>query len=278
MKFFLIALMACFLTAVSNAELRTWTAVNGKQVKAEFVSSLRGNVKLRLESGKLYDIPRDKLSKQDHEFIAGLYKTEVIGSGIKAKPKSKIPVNLDQYRNAFADPSDRTDPYFTVTTWRYLTNKYKKTKNNYVHGLVEDVIFLFGQPDRKERKSERVRNLGAMAIAELAGNPRDISHTVDFVVYTYKNFWTDTAIDKKTDLKIYLNVNEPDEAARRLAKAYNDPSFLEPKVINGIKNTELYWDGNYTDHKGGLMHMHLRKDAESRIKELEKELPKKTLP
>ena len=25
-------LMACFLTAVSNAELRTWTAVNGKQV------------------------------------------------------------------------------------------------------------------------------------------------------------------------------------------------------------------------------------------------------
>ena len=76
--------MTCFLTAVSNAELRTWTAVNGKQVKAEFVSSLRGNVKLRLESGKLYDIPKDKLSKEDHEFISSLYKTDVVvGSGNK---------------------------------------------------------------------------------------------------------------------------------------------------------------------------------------------------
>ena len=86
----LIALITCFLTAVSNAELRTWTAVNGKQVKAEFVSSLRGNVKLRLESGKVFEIPRDKLSKKDHEFIANLYKVESVGGGVKKRPKSSV--------------------------------------------------------------------------------------------------------------------------------------------------------------------------------------------
>ena len=90
MKKLLIALVTVFLIAVTNAELRTWTAVNGKQVKAEFVSSLRGNVKLRLESGKLYDIPRDKLSKEDNEFIADLYKVESVGGGVKKRPKSSV--------------------------------------------------------------------------------------------------------------------------------------------------------------------------------------------
>ena len=88
MRLLLIALITCFLTAVSNAELRTWTAVNGKKVKANFVSSSRGIVKLRLESGKVFEIPRDKLSKEDHEFIDDLYKVESVGSGVKKKKTS----------------------------------------------------------------------------------------------------------------------------------------------------------------------------------------------
>ena len=271
MKKFLIALITCFLTAVSNAELRTWTAVNGKKVKANFVSSTNGIVKLRLESGKIFEVANNKLSKKDNEFIAGLYKAEAIGSGIKAKPKPKIPVNLDQYRNAFADPSDRTDPYFIVTTWRYLTNKYKKTKSNYVNGLVEDVIFLFGEPDKKERSRQTVKDLTAMAIAEIRGDFSEKSKTLDFVVYTYKDFWTDAAIDKKNDLSIFLRLNEPTPSELKAAKILKKK--WKPRVINDIKNTELYWEGYYTNFKNNIIDLDWAKDAD--LSEYEKQLPKK---
>ena len=49
--------------------MRTWTAVNGKEVEAEFVSNEEGVVKLKLESGKVFEVPLDKLSKNDQNFI-----------------------------------------------------------------------------------------------------------------------------------------------------------------------------------------------------------------
>jgi len=61
---------------VCNAELRTWNAVNGKEVEAEFVSNEKGIVKLKLKSGKIFEVPADKLSKEDNEFIGSLAKPE----------------------------------------------------------------------------------------------------------------------------------------------------------------------------------------------------------
>ena len=57
------------LVATCNAELRTWTAVNGKEVDAEFVSNEKGIVTLKLKSGKLFIVPLNKLSKSDQEFL-----------------------------------------------------------------------------------------------------------------------------------------------------------------------------------------------------------------
>ena len=57
------------LGSVCHAELRTWTAVNGKEVEAEFVSNEKGVVKLKLKSGKVFEVPANKLSKEDNEFI-----------------------------------------------------------------------------------------------------------------------------------------------------------------------------------------------------------------
>ena len=39
----LIPFLALCLVATCNAELRTWTAVNGKEVEAEFVSNEKGD-------------------------------------------------------------------------------------------------------------------------------------------------------------------------------------------------------------------------------------------
>ena len=70
------ALLLLCLSAICNAELRTWTAVNGKEVEAEFVSNEKGIVKLKLKSGKVFEVPANKLSKEDNEFISSLAKPE----------------------------------------------------------------------------------------------------------------------------------------------------------------------------------------------------------
>ena len=57
------------LGAVCHADIRTWTAVNGKEVEAEFVSNEKGIVKLKLKSGKVFEVPLNKLSIGDQEFL-----------------------------------------------------------------------------------------------------------------------------------------------------------------------------------------------------------------
>ena len=72
----IIPFLVFCLVATCNAELRTWTAVNGKEVEAEFVSNEKGIVKLKLKSGKVFEVPANKLSKEDNEFIRSLAKPE----------------------------------------------------------------------------------------------------------------------------------------------------------------------------------------------------------
>ena len=65
----LIPFLVFCLVVNCNAELRTWTAVNGKEVEAEFVSNSDGRVTLKLKSGKVFEVPLDKLSRVDQEFL-----------------------------------------------------------------------------------------------------------------------------------------------------------------------------------------------------------------
>ena len=71
MKTFISFLILC-LIATCNAELRTWTAVNGKEVEAAFVSNSDGQVSLKMKTGKVFRVPLDKLSKEDQDFIASI--------------------------------------------------------------------------------------------------------------------------------------------------------------------------------------------------------------
>ena len=52
----LLVSLPLLLGSVCNAEFRTWTAINGKKVEAEFVSNEEGIVKLKLNSGKIFDV------------------------------------------------------------------------------------------------------------------------------------------------------------------------------------------------------------------------------
>ena len=74
----ILILFFIVLGSVCHAELRTWTAVNGKEVEAEFVSNEQGIVKLKLKSGKVFEVPANKLSKEDNEFISSFAKPEKV--------------------------------------------------------------------------------------------------------------------------------------------------------------------------------------------------------
>ena len=78
--FLIILTLPLLLGSVCNAELRTWTAVNGKEVVAEFVSNEKGIVKLKLKTGKVFEVPLSKLSKEDNEFISYLAKPEGVNA------------------------------------------------------------------------------------------------------------------------------------------------------------------------------------------------------
>ena len=72
----ILILFFIVLGSVCHAELRTWTAVNGKEVEAEFVSNEKGMVKLKLKTGKVFEVSANKLCKEDNEFISSLAKPE----------------------------------------------------------------------------------------------------------------------------------------------------------------------------------------------------------
>ena len=82
----LLVLLTLFLSVVCNAELRTWTAVNGKEVEAEFVSNSDGQVTLKMKTGKVFKVPIDKLSKADQDFLQAK-------SSPKKPTKEEAPVN-----------------------------------------------------------------------------------------------------------------------------------------------------------------------------------------
>tara|TARA_B100000519_G_C14237282_1_gene435382 strand:- start:1203 stop:1820 length:618 start_codon:yes stop_codon:yes gene_type:complete len=182
MKNFCFFLITVFLTGVSNAELRTWTAVNGKQVKAEFVSSSRGIVKLRLESGKVFEVQLDKLSKEDHEFILGLDATPRVGAE---------PINLDKYRKELADPKTRSDikKFESILTELILEQEKVPSLDNVINYEISEkqIVFLFGKPTSKRRISdEGVTNTGK-------------------ILYVYKDFWNDIIAESKVSLRLTIN-------------------------------------------------------------------------
>ena len=72
----ILILFFIVLGSVCHAELRTWTAVNGKEMEAEFVSNEKRIVKLKLKTGKFFEVSANKLSKEDNEFISSLAKLE----------------------------------------------------------------------------------------------------------------------------------------------------------------------------------------------------------
>ncbi len=137
MKIFISFLIFC-LVATCNAELRTWTAVNGKEVEAEFVSNEKGIVKLKLKSGKVFEVPLNKLSIGDQEFL-------------KNKSPSKETIDEEAQFKLLPLISDADVERFAKGAIDYLsadTTDYTGWTKEVVEGrLMELTQWKNGQPD-----------------------------------------------------------------------------------------------------------------------------------
>ena len=142
-----VLLLLC-LSAICNAELRTWTAVNGKEVEAEFVSNEKGIVKLKLKSGKVFEVPANKLSKEDNEFIGSLAKPEGVNYNELEFPKGI----------AFLKGSDT--PYTGKATY-YYENGQKRREEYYKEGKKDGLWVSWyknGQKSEEENWKDGKRN------------------------------------------------------------------------------------------------------------------------
>lgn len=63
------ALCAAAFTGTAQAEPRTFTASNGREVTAEIAAAYDGKVDLKLANGRTVTVPVDRLSADDQEFI-----------------------------------------------------------------------------------------------------------------------------------------------------------------------------------------------------------------
>ena len=127
----ILILFFIVLGSVCNAELRTWTAVNGKEVEAEFVSNEKGIVKLKLKTGKVFEVPLSKLSKEDNEFISYLAKPE--GVNLKELDLREGLAGLIAYMKG-------SDTLYTGKAYELHRNGQKKSEENYKDGKLEGIL------------------------------------------------------------------------------------------------------------------------------------------
>ena len=143
MKTFISFLILCSI-ATCNAELRTWTAVNGKEVEAEFVSIEKGIVKLKLKSGKVFEVPVNKLSKEDNEFITALAKPEGVN------------YNNTEGREGVIYLKGSDTPY-TGKVFRLYKNGQKQGELNLKNGKPDGVIKSWYEDGKREMESNWIK-------------------------------------------------------------------------------------------------------------------------
>jgi len=157
----IIPFLAFCLVATCNAELRTWTAVNGKEVEAEFVSNEKGIVKLKLKSGKVFEVPANKLSKEDNEFIGSLAKPDGVNrkelevrEGILYLKGSDTPLTGKVYEfhpnGQKAIETSFKDGKANGLQTKWHENGQKKSERNLNDGTPDGLIVLWDSNGRKQ--------------------------------------------------------------------------------------------------------------------------------
>ncbi|MCP4849576.1 MAG: hypothetical protein GY899_16680 [Verrucomicrobiaceae bacterium] len=139
----IIPFLAFCLVATCNAELRTWTAVNGNEIEAEFVSNEKGIVKLKLKSGKVFEVPANKLSKEDNEFIIKIPSAD--SEEVKPVEIDAIASIAKEWKERVESRRNDGDRYYyekgTDTLYSGKCYKVEGRPEGYIEGTIKDGRF-----------------------------------------------------------------------------------------------------------------------------------------
>jgi antitoxin component YwqK of YwqJK toxin-antitoxin module len=242
LPFILLAIsLPLLLGSVCNAELRTWNAVNGKEVEAEFVSNEKGIVKLKLKSGKIFEVPADKLSKEDNEFIGSL-----------AKPEGVFLKETERRDDGFTYLKGSDTPY-TGKIFINYENGQKRAEANYKDGKGDGLAVSWHQNGTKaaevnhkdgkqEGLSVRWHQNGTKA-AE--GNYKD-GKADGLSVKWYENGQKKAEVNHKDGKKDGLSVKWHQNGTKAAEGNYKDGEVDGLWLIwheNGQKMAEANWKG-----------------------------------
>ncbi len=126
-----------------ESKLRTWTAVNGKEVEAEFVSNEKGVVKLKLKSGKVFEVPANKLSKEDNEFITKMPSAD--SEEVKPSEIAAIARMAKEFKEKVESRRNDGDRYYYEKgTDKLYSGKYYEVEGNpeaYFEGNIKGGLF-----------------------------------------------------------------------------------------------------------------------------------------
>ena len=135
--------------------------MNGKKVDAEFVSNEKGIVKLKLKSGKSFEVPANKLSKKDNEFISSLAKPEGVNlkeldlrEGIIYLKGSDTPyagkVSALYENGQMKAEVNYKDGKREGLTIGWYKNGQKKSEENYKGGKPDGLVFGWYENGKKK--------------------------------------------------------------------------------------------------------------------------------
>jgi len=210
---------------VCNAELRTWTAVNGKEVEAEFVSNEKGIVKLKLNSGKVFEVPANKLSKEDNEFITKMPSAD--SEEVKPSEIAAIAIMAKEFKEKVESRRNDGDRYYYEKgTDKLYSGKYYEVEGNseaYIEGNIKGGLFdgIF--------KGYRPNGLKIMEIHFNAGEEIEES----------EKWWN----DKGEPVESLLQALGNNEEAKRIRNRVN-----VAKSINSMKQLTLALLSYAKDH------------------------------
>jgi hypothetical protein len=99
----------------ANKNARDWTNLDGKEIKAEYLGTLEGDVALRLRDGKIVMVPIIKLSNEDNEFLKD--NPLAYRSAWQAWPRDAG--MMMQYPEVKSEPSDSNGVVYVTPRFRF---------------------------------------------------------------------------------------------------------------------------------------------------------------
>lgn len=148
LTFTLIATSVFLLSGDCHAEMRTWVATNGRKVEAEFVSDSKETVKIRLKSGKIFEYPKNKLSKADNDYIDSLQASDAVAEEVKEHTVNRDEIELRSGR-AYLKGSDTP---FTGKAVSFYKDGKKDMEYSYKDGKMHGVEITFSSDGTKHKE------------------------------------------------------------------------------------------------------------------------------